>query len=98
MPGRSSDSGMIGSPACAAVGATPAGSATPRAATRMRARMGRATVAPESRGELGGEESNLHLPVPKTGVLPLDHPPTGVARCRYYDARVPAPTVLILAA
>ena len=49
-------------------------------------------------GRLGGEESNLDLPVPKTGVLPLDHPPRAAARSRYYDAPVRAPTVVILAA
>src|SRR3954451_17695436 len=48
MPGRSCDSGMIGSPACAVPGAMPARMADPRAAARWRARMGGATVAPES--------------------------------------------------
>src|SRR3954451_18092775 len=39
---------MIGSPACAVPGAMPARMAAPRAAARWRARMGGATVAPES--------------------------------------------------
>src|SRR3954466_4108736 len=46
MPGRSCESGMIGSPATAVPGALPAKRAAPRAATRWRARMGGATVAP----------------------------------------------------
>src|SRR3954470_8889995 len=48
MPGRSWESGMIGSPASAVPGAMPARMAAPRAAARWRARMGGATVAPES--------------------------------------------------
>src|SRR5215213_9810242 len=48
MPGRSWESGMIGSPASAVPGAMPARMAAPTAAARWRARMGGATLAPES--------------------------------------------------
>src|SRR4051795_3905810 len=48
MPGRSWESGMIGSPASAVPGAMPARMAAPTAAARWRARMGGATVAPGS--------------------------------------------------
>src|SRR4029079_1887326 len=96
MPGRNWESGMIGSPASAVPGAMPARMAAPRAAARWRARMGGATVAPESwrdasrrsrcgphGGLTGGKGFEPRYPAPKTGVLPLDDPP---GRGRYYDA------------
>ena len=41
---------------------------------------------------------NRDLTAPKAGGLPLHHSPTAARASRYYDATVPAPTVVILAA
>src|SRR4051794_30809241 len=48
--------------------------------------------------EAGGGGIEPPYPAPKTGVLPLDAPPRLVARADTTMRRVPAPTVLILAA
>ena len=49
---------------------------------------------------LGGPDSNRDLTAPKAGGLPITPPPKrhGEPPRRYYDARVPEPTVVILAA
>src|SRR3954470_22148313 len=52
--------------------------------------------------QLGSPDLNRDLTAPKAGGLPLHHSPVharaSAERCRYYDATVPAPTVVILAA
>ena len=52
----------------------------------------------DRRDRINAERLNRDLTAPKAGGLPLHHSPTGHRPRRYYDAPVPAPTVVILAA
>ena len=53
---------------------------------------------PDDRRKLGSPDLNRDLSPPKGGGLPNYTTPQGARVCRYYDATVPAPTVVILAA